>query len=223
MTTKITSTIVTVADIFEPNEVLNLSRPDGLAREISAVSFVERRLPSTASWELVVQKAIDNTLKTLIGSQLSDWKWFFFGANNGWITPSVIHRHKKFWGARGTPNISLENKNPPEIKFEHESNIRYGTLAAIKAEEVPVFVEWVRHTQSGFLVLSKTDWLLTEPQVRHCFSSVFVDGESSVDWSQAVSNICDTDTVLVRSSGSFDDPDAAVDLFYDPRFIDSIV
>ncbi len=218
MTTDSTPQKKFAANLFEANDVLNLVTPQGLSGPISAVSFVAPRPSINVPWNDVLSSAIDMAMSFISTSPLCERRWLFFGATAMWKTPNAITRHKKFWSANNLINRS--SNASPEVELTYDSMVRYAVSAEINHEGVPVFGKWIRSTQCGLMFLKTSIAEQTEADVQHYFANVFTNNKSDIDWSRAVGEFCKFDSVLVRFSGSFDDPDAAVDLIYNPGLVD---
>ena len=217
MTTDLILQKMTATNLFEPNDILNLSRPEGLTDCISAVSFVVSRASINISWEVTISKAIAAAMSFISNSLLRKKKWLFFGATDMWRTPNAVIRHKKFW--RTNSLLYKPSGASPEVEFFYGAKIRYAVVTEVNPEHIPNFGEWIRATQSGLMFLMTSIDKQTDTDVRNYFASVFTNDLNNVDWNHVVRKFCRFDFVLVRFSGSFDDPDAAVDLIYNPRLI----
>jgi len=221
MTTDSSTHRATAANLFEPNDVFNLPTIEGFTQPIAAVSFSATRQSIEVPWCDVLSIAIDSAINYLTASQYAGRQWMFFGANDMWRAPTAVIRHKKFWRASNTlteVRSRLQNRSP-DIEFTYDSKIRYAVCAEIHQEMLLIFGEWIRSSRSGLLLLESSVEKLTADNVRHCFTSVFYDGKSDVDWSRAVTEFCVSGSILVRCRGSFDDAAAVVDLIYDPKLV----
>ena len=216
MTTDSQPQKVTAANLYEPNSILNLTPDSGFTQPIAAVSFVTSRKSFTSPWPDVLAIAIGAATEYLAASPFRDNRWLFFGASDMWRMPSATTRKNKFWAAnKGIAGNPLPNSTP-EVEFSHHSKVRYAVCAEVSCEMLPVFGDWIRSTRSGLMLLQNLVEKQTEFNVKRCFDCAFKDGESDVNWSHAAASFCPSGSILVRFSGAFDDPDAAVDLMYDP-------
>jgi len=219
MTTDSSPQKVTAENLFEPNEVLNLTDTEGFNRAIAAVSFVASRRSLETSWHDVLLVAINAATDYLEASPLRKRRWLFFGASDMWRVPNAVIKHKKFWGANKTIAERQLLNCSPEVEFTYDSKVRYAVSAEVSDENLPSFGEWIRSTRSGLMLLEDSVEKQTEFGVRKYFDGAFTNGDNDVDWSRAVAEFCVSGSILVRFSGAFDDPDAAVDLMYDPRCV----
>ena len=219
MTTDSSPQKVSAENLFEPNDVLNLTPTRGFTQPIAAVSFVASRQSIETPWRDVLSVAISAATDFLETSSFRERGWLFFGASDIWRKPSAVIKHKGFWGAnKDIAETQLQNSSP-EIEFTYDSKVRYAVCAELPRETHMVFGEWIRSTQSGLMLLESSVEKQTEFDVKRYFAIAFANGDSDVDWSRAVANFCASGSILVRFSGAFDDPDAAVDLMYDPRCV----
>jgi len=219
MTTDLRATKLTANDVFKTNDILNLSRHSALDKKIAAISFVTNRPSHQTPWSDVLRCSIDSALAWLSQRNVGKWKWRFFGATDGWRESTAVARHKKFWGAYEALKSRQSLKSSPEVLFQFESKIRFAVIADLESVDVPLLAEWTRARRSGLLFLSQSPGDFSDSAARTYFEALFRNRESEVDWSLAVSKLCDADSILVRCSGAFDDPDASVDLLYAPLLI----
>lgn len=212
--------LVHAFNLFQANKVLNIVNTEALNRSVSAISFVAPRSDLSTPWSAVLYEAIQVAINYLVNSSFSSYDWYFFGANELWRIPSTIALHKKFWKA--TPNLDLRStlRCSPEVAFQSSFGVRHAVCAQISPLAMPAFGEWIRSTQSGLIFVRNPESELDESLVKRLFNAVFDKKDSSVDWRKAILNLCDQEIVLLRFSGGFDDPDAAVDIIYDPSFHD---
>lgn len=219
MTTDSSPQKVTAENLFEPNEVLNLTPPVGFTHEIAAVSFVALRQSFETPWRDVLFLAINAATDYLDSSPLRERGWLFFGASDMWKMPSAVTKHKKFWGANKDIAAKSLRNSSPEVEFTCDSKVRYAVTTEVSRENLPSFGEWCRSTRCGLLLLQDVVEKQTEFIVKKYYDSVFTDGEREVNWSRAVSELCASGSIVARFSGAFDDPDASVDLMYDPKHL----
>jgi hypothetical protein len=71
--------------------------------------------------------------------------------------------------------------------------------------------------------VSKRDDFGTKDDITALFPAAFPSvrgvGDTSVDWLSLSLGCCPRGDIVVRASGAFDDPDAAIDLIFDPTLI----
>lgn len=220
MTTNSTFHKIAASNLYESNDILNMTPSDSVANRISAVSFVASRNSNETPWSEVLSVAIGATLNYLKSSSVNTKHWQFFGASELWKQPSVMTRYRKFWGANKSLPISCIRNCSPEVEFTRDSLIRFAVCCELPEEVVEIFGDWIRATRSGFMLLIDREKEQTELLVRDCFDAGFSENGSDIDWGRTAEHFCKSGSILVRFSGAFDDPDAAVDLIYDPRFCD---
>ncbi|MEM6791650.1 MAG: hypothetical protein AAF715_29295 [Myxococcota bacterium] len=200
-------------DVFEPNDVLNLDRSESSAKPISAISFVAGRPVSGTSWTDVLEVAIEAAMSFVASSSWRDRHWWFFGATDMWRERRPLGRQKKFWHAIG---VAEALQASPEVAFHSGEKYRRAALAKVSAHVIPFCAERARTSQAGLFILSEAELELSRASVKEWFGSVFRGEKSDVDWNLAIRRLAKSAEVLVRCSGSFDDPDAAVDFFFNP-------
>ncbi len=210
---------VSAHNLYEKNDILNLTPSNALSQPIASVSFVAARHSIQIPWPDVLLAAIHAMADFLENSPYRERRWLFFGASDIWRTPSAVTNHRKFWGANKTiSHWNLKNKSP-EVLFSRDSVVRYAVCAEVPREAVADFGEWCRATRSGLMLLQDSVAQQTENNVKEYFERTFLNGNNDVDWNNAVAEFCTAGSILTRFSGAFDDPDAAVDLIYNPRYV----
>lgn len=214
MTTEIPCAKVIVSNLFEPNDVLNLDRPPDRSDSISAISFVAERPSLGTTWSEVLDCAVDAALRFVGHSSWKNKSWLFFGSTDMWRTPNAITRRNRFWNTTPLPD-SFPTASP-EVEMQAGTKHRYAVLAKVNQQLIPSCAEWIRASQSGLLILTENRFAFSAIEVEEVFRSVFSGDDSSIDWNLAIQRLSKSDDVLVRCSGSFDDPDAAVDLIHNP-------
>ena len=214
MTIEVPFAKVSAENLFEPNEVLNLDRPSDSYEPISAISFAAKRPSIDIPWNIVLQTAFDAAFRFVSDSSWKEKSWLFFGATDMWRIPNAATRQKKFWNAASLAAEFMMAS--PEVEVYAGNKHRFAVLVKANQQSLPSYVEWVRASQSGFFIISGIDFEFSAHEVGKVFSCAFSDEESNIDWNLAVQTLAKSDDILVRCSGSFDDPDAAVDLIYNP-------
>lgn len=209
--------IVEVSNLFESNEILNLCRRGKSVMDLAAVSFVSKRNLQGEEWSTVMRRAVDEAL-AYKNKLLGGLDWFFFGANDTWQRNSAVVRHKRFWKANNSLSESGLLNSSREFEFlNSDGNLRYAVCAVLTGEVLPLFCDWVRHTQSGFIFLQNKNKIHLNEIVSLLYDVAYHNNETTVDWARLAQELCSDGSLIVRCSGSFDDPDAAVDFIYNPE------
>jgi hypothetical protein len=212
-------------DVRRANRILFLDATECAKADkpISALSFVSTRFPAYGqAWSVVLGRSVDCLIQSSERLGLAGLQWIFYGASHGRKQRGAVTSHKKFWGDFPDLDRAIETREArsPQVEFAVDGGVRFGVAAVIDLQRVRSACEWIRATQSGFLLLAKNPVALDERFVVSCHDAA--GSEGAVVWPRLVRMATDQGFILCRCSGAFDDVDAAVDIYFDARAFPSL-
>ncbi|MEZ6136604.1 MAG: hypothetical protein R3C53_17040 [Pirellulaceae bacterium] len=211
--------VARIDNVFQANRIINVSSHKPCSHEISAVSFIAPRPSLHTPWETVIRECADSSVSAIARSNWKALQWFFFGVTDTWRLKTRVSDYKKFWKVTPQLNASRPTRLSPEVELTSGAKHRFAAMAAIRSTDVPVFAEWIRATQCGMFILTDATLDLTAAITSTFAQQSGAASGTAIDWNRAVSLICSSKFIIGRCSGAFDDPDASVDFFFDPRFV----
>jgi hypothetical protein len=223
---------VSSPDLFAPNEslLLDIERARRLTRSvppIAAVSYVVKKSSPFENLSTLMDacaQCVANVIYDNTG--LDGYRVGLLVANGTWQPPSRLVKYKKLWKKRSEIVEAIRPSTiNDEVMFERDNEIRYAGLLVVKRDRFAHAAQIVREIGACALLASKRDDFGTSEDITALFSAVFppVHGvnDTSVDWLSLSLRSCPLGDIVVRASGLFDDPDAAIDLIFNPTLIAS--
>ncbi|TVQ34194.1 MAG: hypothetical protein EA376_00565 [Phycisphaeraceae bacterium] len=96
--------------------------------------------------------------------------------------------------------------------------VRWAAVCLASLDQLVIIAELMGTSEFGYCILPQTVPRLDETTVVE-WANVGLSGSSGVDWDQLIAYFCPQGDIVLRPSGSFDDPSASVDLFFDPELV----
>ncbi len=192
------------------------------APPLGAVTFVAKKsVPSQNLRDLAIAcgreafplaKSTGNEVKT---------GWLFV-SDGPWKDANRIVRHQRLWkNHRELVEAGTNGFKSDEVAIERDGKVRYAGLLEITDALIDKAIEATRvNTSFAIVFSSRTDIVFSE-SVSYIFSHAFTKQNgyegTSIDWVTLAIALCPQGDVLMRVSGLFDDPEAAVDLIATPQ------
>ncbi|MHB1423455.1 MAG: hypothetical protein ACYC3I_09735 [Gemmataceae bacterium] len=209
-------------DLFVENESLMLDRHRAMQYvntipSLSAVTFVATK--SVASFDLdELAIACGNEAMALAANVIDEsYHVWLFVSDGPWRPTTPVARYKKLW------KDHLDLVNSPgvlrigeEVEIESGGLIRFAGLLEVSGKAFDKAIRLARTNSACAIILSSRSNIDSKTCVRSIFLSAFPETsgiqQTSVDWMTLAIDLCPKGDLLIRVSGLFDDPVAAVDV-----------
>lgn len=211
---------LTTSNLYDHNEVMNLNVVPSKPPQMTAESFISRRLQTGIPWEILVDEVVEEMLKMVSKSSVKDFSWYFLGASENWMVPTSDNKQSKFWGSADFSGRKIPENSSPEIMLKHAGRCRFAAMARIDSNDLPFFANWMRSTQRGIFILVEQRFDLDRPSdVGDFYSGAFRDLSIPVDWSWIAHHLYGTKFIAGRCSSS-EQRVASFDLLFDTTSFD---
>lgn len=213
-------------DLFVENGSLLLNRTQ--ARRLSlpvpalgAITFLARKTDPFQKLQVLAAACGREAFSQLKSHDKSYQPWIFI-SDGPWQEVSRISQNHRLWGR----HRELVKANPhgirsDDVEIRIGKQVRFAGLIKISEEMIETAIESARCNTSHAIIFSRRSEIVLPHSIRQIFHAAFPQQEgiaqTSIDWLSLALGLCPLGDILLRVSGGFDDPEAAIDLISLPE------
>lgn len=183
---------------------------------IGVIRFIARQLgiprEMATLYDVAISMVMDNIFRN---ASLKEYKVWLFLSHSSWQPKSRLSLYKRLWKSLSDEALK-QFPIGTEVLFESAEGVRFAGITQVEENTFPLAIELLRKYSSA-IIISREDTIADEQSIKLIFSAAFpAHGnvqKTSVDWPNLVMNLCQGDSIVIRTSGSYDDRQASIDCF----------
>jgi hypothetical protein len=231
MTTNVTVSMNVLEDSSWPGFEIGRESSRGHPLHAPAVLSLETRRSDTL--ERAAEAHSEKLREVLFRTRtLSQFRALLFVADGPWQPSTAMVKHNKLWKSLAKNwEVSPFTHRSTELEVESDRGIRYAGLLEVGENTVGAAVDLLRlgqasHGIESALVACPRPGPWSEPSIALIFRAAFPphDGtpQSSIEWVNLAVELAALGCIVGRTTGGFDDPLVATDLFGSEALISAL-
>lgn len=194
-----------------------------------AVLVMEFERVGQESWQGLVEAAAAALASTLTDGPLRSWQRLLLVAHGPWQPPSAVVRHRRLWASvEPFASSPVLPSRGPEIEVTSSKGVRFAGLVQLASQEdLAVAVELMRSEDTAAIWLRPDHLADRRAALDEIFAAAFPSDDGSpstaLDWRSLAEFASRRGEVVLRASGTFDDPALHIDVFGPRKQVQSLM